>query len=171
MGQAEAERWISLKSSLQLGGGGGGRGWRQGGGQVDGRMNREGGVVGCVRRSVHAIFAALASTLDPADKPSAACSFFIARSSCTHKDMASPKQNVGTLCLHCQLRPDCWACPWADMHTCLRSWWSFCPLWNVWAHTWALWLSQICSPKYPLSHSLESSLIVAEGKSPSHVTV
>lgn len=33
MGQAEAERWISLKSSLQLGGGGGGggAGWWSGG--------------------------------------------------------------------------------------------------------------------------------------------
>lgn len=134
--------------------------------------NEEGGLFRCVWRSMHIIFAALASILDPSDKLSA-CSFFTAMSKCTHKDTASPKQHVGTFCLHCQLRSDCWACPWAHIHNVLEDLGVIlstleCLGSELGTVTYD-WL--ICAPKYPLPQCLKSFLPVAKGKSTLQMTV
>lgn len=154
MGQAEAERWISLKNSTTW------VGWvvRWVGGWTgrEVQIGREGclGVYeGACTWSL--LLWNLFWTLLISPLLFAASSVM---SSCTHKDMASPKQNVGTFCLHCQLRPDCWVCPWAQTHTCLRTWWSFCLLWNVWLITGhcSSWLTHLLSqiPTFPTPEEL-----------------
>lgn len=116
MEQVKAETRISLNNFLQPGEWP--DRWED---EQAGRYGVGGKGVGCVRRSMRMISAALASMLDPSDEPAAVWSFFILITSWADwrkpiNMVASTGQNVETLCLHWQLRPDCWASQCAHTH-------------------------------------------------------